>query len=200
MKLVLDGTTATSDPSGYYFPTMTLDLTVRPGIVNTVMGSMGTLAEQQADAADPAVYLPRVASDILTDVSATAPTVITAPADADSSGGSFGLTTQQLSELSLTVQPGSVVDANGNPVANPQIGISPVPPSIVQDMLPAGLTQHTFDITIQAPGGAVFTQPATLTLPNVFGLAPGAKTYILSFDHTTGRLVIDGTGTVSATA
>jgi hypothetical protein len=35
-------------------------------------------------------------------------------------------------------------------------------------------------------------------MPNVFGLAPGEKTYFLSFDHTTGRLVIDGTATVSA--
>jgi hypothetical protein len=35
-------------------------------------------------------------------------------------------------------------------------------------------------------------------MPNVLGLAPGEKTFILSFDHTTGRLVIDGTATVSA--
>src|SRR5262249_26394729 len=77
-------------------------------------------------------------------------------------------------------------------------GISPVPPQIVMDMLPPGVMQHTFDITIQAPGGAVFTTPAQLTMPNVFGAAPGTKLDILSFDHTTGRLVIDGTGTVSA--
>ena len=94
--------------------------------------------------------------------------------------------------------PGSLVDANGNPVPNAEIGISPVPPAIVQDMLPAGILQHSFDITIQAPGGAVFTQPATLTVPNTLGLAPGATTYVLSFDHTTGRLVIAGTATVSA--
>ena len=66
------------------------------------------------------------------------------------------------------------------------------------DMLPPGVLQHTFDITIQAPGGATFTTPAELTMPNVFGSAPGTKLDILSFDHTTGRLVIDGTGTVSA--
>jgi hypothetical protein len=178
---------------------MTMDLTnVRPGIANTVMGSMGTFDQQAAMAADPAVYLPRVADNILTPLSSTAPTVVTAPADADSASGNFALTQQQLSELSLTVMPGSLVDANGNPVANPEVGISPVPPQIVQDMLPAGLLQHSFDITIQAPGGAIFTQPATLTAPNVFGLAPGEKTYVLSFDHTTGRLVISGTATVSA--
>ena len=30
------------------------------------------------------------------------------------------------------------------------------------------------------------------------GLAPGSKTFVLSFDPTTGRLVIDGTATVLA--
>jgi hypothetical protein len=197
VKVVFDGSTS-HKPNGFYFPLMTMDLTnVRPGINNTIMGSMGTPAEQQANTTDPAVYLPRVATDILTPISNTVPTVITAPPDADTSAGSFSLTPQQLSALSLTVQPGSLVDANGNPVANPQVGISPVPPSLVQDMLPTGLLQHTFDITIQAPGGAVFTQPANLTMPNVFGLAAGERTFILSFDHTTGRLVIDGTATVA---
>jgi hypothetical protein len=199
VKVVFDGTTATSPPAGFYFPTMTMDLAnVQPGVVNTVMGSMGTTQEQQADAGDPAVYLPRLAQNILTPVSTTTPTTVTAPANTDFGSGQTALTAQQLSELSLTVQPGSIVDANGNPVQNPEVGISPVPPAIVQDMLPPGLLQHTFDITIQAPGGAVFTQPATLTMPNTLGLAPGTKTYILSFDHTTGMLVIDGTATVSA--
>ena len=123
VKLVFDGTTATNPPEGYYFPTMTMDLTnVRPGIANTVMGSMGTLAEQTADATDPAVYLPRIANDILTPLSTTAPTVITAPANTDFGSGQVSLTTQQLCELSLTVQPGSLVDANGNPVPNAKDG------------------------------------------------------------------------------
>jgi hypothetical protein len=195
VKVEFNGTTATNDPSGFYFPVMVMDATIRPGIANTIMGSMGTADQQAANAADPAVYLPRVASDILTPISNTQPTVVTVPADANSGARNFSLTQQQLGQLSLTVQPGSLVDANGNPVSNAQVGISPVPPQLVMDMLPAGILQHTFDITIQAPDGAVFTQPATLTMPNVFGLAPGAKTFILSFDHTTGKLVIDGTGT-----
>jgi hypothetical protein len=65
-------------------------------------------------------------------------------------------------------------------------------------MLPPGLLQHTFDITIQAPGAATFAEPAQITLPNVFNAPPGTKLNLLSFDHTTGRLVIDGTATVSA--
>jgi Bacterial Ig-like domain/LVIVD repeat len=87
---------------------------------------------------------------------------------------------------------------NGQPMTTGQVGISTVPPQLVMDMLPPGVMQHTFDITIQAPGVATFATPATLTFPNVFNAAPGTKLDVLSFDHTTGRLVIDGTATVSA--
>ena len=48
-----------------------------------------------------------------------------------------------------------------------QIGISAVPAALVMDMLPAGVMQHTFDITIQAPGVAVFTTPVQMTMPNI---------------------------------
>jgi hypothetical protein len=198
VKVVVDGTTATNPPSGYYFPAMTLDINVKAGVANTIPADMGTPAEQAGMAGDPAVYLPRVADDALMPISSTQPTTVTAANNSDLGSGAFTMTQQQLSELSLTVQANSIVDANGNPVANPTVGIAPVPASIVQDMLPAGLMQHSFDITIQAPGGSVFTSGATLTMPNVFGLAPGEQTYILSFDHTTGRLVIDGTASASA--
>ena len=45
---------------------------------------------------------------------------------------------------------------------------------------------------------AVFSTPVQITFPNVFDAAPGTKLNVLSFDHTTGRLVINGTATVSA--
>ena len=45
---------------------------------------------------------------------------------------------------------------------------------------------------------ATFAEPVQITFPNVFNAAPGTKLNILSFDHTTGRLVINGTATVSA--
>ena len=108
------------------------------------------------------------------------------------------LTPQQQQELTLTVQPGSLIGSNGQPMGTGQVGISTVPPQLVMDMLPAGVMQHTFDITIQAPGVTTFSTPATLTFPNVFNAAPGTQLDVLSFDHTTGRLVIDGTATVSA--
>ncbi len=37
-----------------------------------------------------------------------------------------------------------------------------------------------------------------MTFPNTFGAKPGEKLNFLSFDHTTGRLVIEGSATVSA--
>ena len=108
------------------------------------------------------------------------------------------LTPQDRQYLTLTVEPGSVLGPDGLPVDNPQIGISTVPAEMVQDMLPPGLReQHTFEITIQAPGAAVFTTPVRITFPNYENAAPGTQVNIFSFDHTTGLVVLDGTGTVS---
>ena len=65
VKLVIDGTTATNPPAGYYFPLMTLDLNIQPGQANTVMGSMTTPQGEGVNPTDKGVYLPRVASSIL---------------------------------------------------------------------------------------------------------------------------------------
>ncbi len=193
VKVVVDGNTATNPPAGYYFPEMTLDMIVRPGQVNTAMGGMGSIEEQVENATRNEVYLPRVRTDILQAVSNTVPTTIMLKPDS-----ALLLNEEQRTNLRLEVQPGSLVDQDGHPLANAQVGISMVPPELVRDMLPPGLLQHTFDITIQAPGAAKFTAPAVLTFPNVFNAAPGTQLNFLSFDHTTGRLVIEGTATVSA--
>src|SRR5262249_55063180 len=87
---------------------------------------------------------------------------------------------------------------DGKKLSSAQVGISTVPPELVRDMLPAGLLEHTFDITVQALGVATFSTPVPLTFPNLFNAAPGSQLNFLSFDHTTGRLVIEGTATVSA--
>lgn len=199
VKLVIDGRTAAMTEAGIFFPEMVMDLTIRPGIVNTVMGSMGPAEAQEFNAGNLAVYLPRIDDDIFVAIGTGAPTVVQATSSANSS-----LTGDQLSRMSLTVAPGSVVDGAGNPVAV-EVGIATVPPSMVMDMLPEGVLQHSFDITIQVRDvngqpidDPVFTTPAILAMPNTFGLAPGEKTFVLSFDHTTGRLVINGTATVSA--
>ena len=59
-------------------------------------------------------------------------------------------------------------------------------------MLPPGVLQHTFDITIQAPGVNTFTAPMQISFPNVFNAAPGTKLNILSFDHTVISIDLGG--------
>src|SRR4029453_9139658 len=104
----------------------------------------------------------------------------------------------QRNQLTIEVPRNSLVGANGQKPSSGQIGISTVPPDLVREMLPPGVLQHTFDITVQAPGIETFSTPAPMTFPNVFDAPPGTKLNFLSFDHTTGRLVIEGTATVSA--
>ncbi|MHA4866064.1 Ig-like domain-containing protein [Duganella sp. PWIR1] len=194
VKVAIDGRTATNAPAGVFFPEMVMDAVMRAGQTNTLMGTMGTQEEQLANLDRVEVYLPRIASSVLQTVSDTVATVIDVP----SASAAPALTDAERARMTLTVQPGSLIGENGQPVQNAQIGISTVPPELVRDMLPPGVLQHTFDITIQAPGVAAFSTPVEITFPNVFNAAPGTKLNILSFDHTTGRLVINGTGTVSA--
>ena len=76
VKLVIDGRTATNAPAGDYFPEMVMDLTIQPGLANTVMGSMGTHDETGGEL--PTVRrLPAAGPDvILQTVSNTQPTTI----------------------------------------------------------------------------------------------------------------------------
>ena len=47
--------TATNAPADFYWPEMVMDATFRPGQVNTLMGSMGSLEDQQANVDQPEV-------------------------------------------------------------------------------------------------------------------------------------------------
>jgi hypothetical protein len=193
VKLAIDGRTAANAPAGFYFPEMVMDMTIEPARANTVMGSMGQPETMRALEDVPGVYLPRLRTSILQNVDAATPTTIGVSAEA-----APNLTPQQRAMLSIEVPPGSLIGPDGQPLTSGQIGISTVPPEMVREMLPAGLLQHTFDITVQAPGISNFSTPAKMTFPNVFNAAPGTKLNFLSFDHTTGRLIIEGTATVSA--
>ncbi len=144
VKLAIDGRTATNAPAGFYFPEMVMDQFLRVGAANTVMGTMGTREERAANLDRPEVYLPRLQTSLLKDVSGDQP--VTIGVDAVSAPN---LTPEQRALLTIEVQPGSLIDENGNPVAAGQVGISTVPPELVRDMLPPGVLQHTFDITIQ---------------------------------------------------
>ncbi len=181
VKIETDGRTALAPPANYYFPDMVMDAKMVAGQANFVMAGMET------------IYLPRLRNEILQQVDSQVGAQITAKPE-----GAPDLSEADRALLSMSVPPGSMIDERGQPMTSAAIGISTVPPELVRDMLPAGVLQHTFDITVQAMGVATFSQPVALTFPNTFGAAPGAKLNFLSFDHTTGRLEIEGTATVSA--
>jgi hypothetical protein len=63
-------------------------------------------------------------------------------------------------------------------------------------MAPGFGQQPRFIVTIQ-PVGTMFNPPAAMTLPNVDGLKPRAKTEMYSYDHDLGMFVAIGTATVS---
>jgi hypothetical protein len=198
VKVVLDGRTATNPPAGYYFPEMVMDTAFTPGITNGVMTIRDTNGVVVRDTNGVptqalAMYLPRVATNILQTVTSASNTMITLQSNA-----AYTLPPDKQPYLTIEIASNSLVGMNGQMLSNAQVGVSVVPPELVKDMLPPGLLQHTFDITVQAPGLATFSTPAKMTFPNVFNAAPGTMLDFLSFDHTTGRLVIEGTATVSA--
>ncbi|MFO0911602.1 MAG: FG-GAP-like repeat-containing protein [Pirellulales bacterium] len=181
VKVDTDGRSATSPPAGFYFPDMVMDAQMMLGTDNAIMPGM------------PVMYLPRLRESILSQVDGAVGATLGVGPD-----GAPELTEEERQYLTIEVAPGSLLDEKGEPLASARIGISTVPPELVRDMLPPGILQHTFDITVQAMGVGVFSTPAPMTFPNLFGAEPGTQLNLLSFDHTTGRLEIEGTATVSA--
>src|SRR5262249_26521170 len=145
VKLIIDGNTATSAPAGMYFPEMVMDLNLVPGQANTVMSAMllaGTTAAPLGApaAAAPGAYLPRLQRALLQTIGGggddddqTASGPVTVGVDPSTSRD---LTQEQRDALSLTIQPGTMIDAAGNFMSSGQIGISTVPPELVREMLP----------------------------------------------------------------
>ena len=64
-------------------------------------------------------------------------------------------------------------------------------------MAPGFGQQPRYVVTIQ-PVGTTFNPPAAISIPNVDGLAPNAKTEMYSFDHDLAAFVAIGSGSVSA--
>ncbi len=109
------------------------DLEIEVGQANTVMGTMGTREDREANLDRPEVYLPRLKTSILQAVSDTQVTTIGADATA-----APNLTDEQRQFLKLEIQPGSLIGHDGQPVQYGQVGISTVPSELVRDMLAAG--------------------------------------------------------------
>jgi 3D (Asp-Asp-Asp) domain-containing protein len=107
--------------------------------------------------------------------------------------GGGTLTMPEAPGFSLTFGPGQVTFPGGSKTGCVSVTVvhgDKVP------MVPGFGQQPRFIVTIQ-PAGALFNQPAAITLPNVDGLRPRAVTEMYSFDHDIGSFVAIGTGTVS---
>jgi hypothetical protein len=194
VKVITDGRTAINLPDGVSYPELTVNLNVKPGQDNTIEGSRGTIESQVANADNPVLFLPRLATNSVTQLNPNGTTVLHSTPES-----SPELSAAEQQELSLTIAPNSIVDENGNPMpGNTPVGFSLIPASTIKNMLPDGLTQHSVVVTTQIPGLVSLTTPAALTVPNTLGLAAGAKTYLLTFDYSTGQTSVEGTGTVSA--
>jgi hypothetical protein len=203
VKVEFDGTTATNAPAGSYFPVMVMDATIRPGVANTIMGSMGDARSAgrecgrsgrlfaanckrhshayQHNRADRC-HRPGRCGYRRHEPHPAA----TQRAFAHSCAWQLGRRERQPgAERRGRHQPGPAAARHGHAAGGP----------------PAAHLRH------HHPGAgrgdvhnacAAHHAQCVRARPNVFGLAPGEKTFVLSFDHTTGRLVIDGTPTVSA--
>ena len=156
VKLGVDGHTATNAPAGIYFPEMVMDLTHRRWPGEHRDGLDGLAGRARRPIATGRKCTCRVwRRAILHDVSDDAADVHRRRCQS-----APNLTPEQRALLNIQVQPGSLLDQNGNALAGGQVGISTVPPELVREMLPPGLLQHTFDITVQAPGITNFSTPA----------------------------------------
>jgi hypothetical protein len=103
------------------------------------------------------------------------------------------LTLSKYPGFSLTIAPGSATFPGGSKTGC--VSVTPVNPDKVP-MVPGFGQQPRFVVTIQ-PVGTLFNPPAAITIPNVDGLGPNAKTEMYSFDHDLAAFVAIGSGTVS---
>lgn len=96
--------------------------------------------------------------------------------------------------FSLTIKPGSATFPGGSKagcVSATPVNIDKIP------MSPGFGQQPRYVVTIQ-PVGTTFNPPMSMTIPNVDGLAPRAKTEMYSYDHDLAAFVAIGSATVSA--
>ena len=182
------GTPVTTDLQGFFrmtnAPVGTMKLmadgsTALPnGAWPTIEYDLVTVAGRENSVGSP-IYLPRL--DLVNRLCVTA-----------TSGGT--LTLPQSPGFSLTVAPGSATFPGGSRTGC--ISVTPVNPDKVP-MVPGFGQQPRFVVTIQ-PVGTIFNPPAQITIPNVDGLAPRAKTEMYSYDHDLASFVAIGTGSVTA--
>jgi trimeric autotransporter adhesin len=98
--------------------------------------------------------------------------------------------------LRMVIEPGSMTLPDGTPAMEGTIvSLNQVNFEQIPMPLPDGVS-YPFAWTMQ-PGGSTFNPPVRVELPNLVAQAPGAVCYFSSFDHSTGRFEIFGTGAVT---
>lgn len=95
--------------------------------------------------------------------------------------------------FSLTILPGAATFPGGSKTGC--VSVTPVNPDKVP-MVPGFGQQPRYVVTIQ-PVGTMFNPPAAITIPNMDGLSPNAKTEMYSYDHDLAAFVAIGSATVS---
>ncbi|MCB9892489.1 MAG: Ig-like domain-containing protein [Planctomycetes bacterium] len=179
----IDGSTASSAPQGFYYPTVGKAWETRRGERINV----GT------------IHLPAVAENALHETSRTQPVAVQIASE------QLGRITdpalaQWLSEIELVVPADSLFANDGT--RGGRVGIAPVARDRLPGVLPPGLNLPIV-ITVQTDGPSNFEVPAQITFPNLpdpttgEALPPGTQTALWSFNHDTGRFEVVGTATVT---
>jgi len=108
------------------------------------------------------------------------------------------LTVAEIEGLEMLVKAGSMRRADGSVPSSADPAILSLNSVHIDDVpmpMPNGASPP-FAWTLQ-PGGATFDPPVQITYPNMSGLAPGALSFFLSFNHDTNKFEIVAPGTVS---
>ncbi|MCI0540197.1 MAG: Ig-like domain-containing protein, partial [Verrucomicrobiales bacterium] len=179
----VDGRTSPESrwPNGAYYPFVGKAWEAIPGRTDNLAGGTGE------------IYLPLIAAGTLQSVSATRETTITFPPNVISQNPA-------LTGVSITVPANSLFRDDGT--RGGMVGIAPVPPNRLPGPLPPGM-EFPLVITVQTDGASNFDRPVPACFPNLPDpatgqpLAPGAKNWLYSFNHDTGRFEPVGPMTVS---
>ncbi|MEM9643811.1 MAG: Ig-like domain-containing protein [Planctomycetota bacterium] len=177
------GDTVTNAQEGFFIPAFDKRTDLRPGVENMMQGGPMEF------------FLPQLPTAALQTISnATGGTIVGNDISAPT------LPPELRSLVQIEVAPGSLLDELGNPVDEAQIGLVTIAPELIQGGLPQGVGQIGLDmtLTVQALGVSRFLEPAKVTLPHLSDALPGEELDFISFDHDQGRLVTEGTFTVSA--